>query len=223
MRFLCIPALLALPVVWGAELDQALARLDRASQGFKGMQASVRVVSHTAVINDTTEESGSITIYRPKPKDTRMLVEFTKPDPRTVAFASRKLQMYYPKILTVQEYDLGKQSALIDQFLLLGFGSTSASLRAAYDVRWLDKGNVAGSQCDHLELTPRSEETRLHVRTIEMWLSEETGQPVQLKVLQPSRDYRLITYSNVRINPILTNESVRLKLPKGVKKETPQR
>ena len=53
-----------------------------------------------------------------------MLIDFTKPNPRTVAFRGRKAEIYYPKLKSVQEYDLGKRSDLLDQFLLVGFGTT---------------------------------------------------------------------------------------------------
>ena len=101
----------------GAPLDEALARLDRAAAGFRGMTARIRKISYTALVKETSEESGRIVLYRPKPKDLRMLVEFEQPSPRAVAFQNNRIQLYYPKLNTVQEYDLGKQGGLVDQFL----------------------------------------------------------------------------------------------------------
>ncbi len=205
------------------DLASALARMDRAAVGFTGMTADIKSVSHTFIIKDTTEESGRMTLVRPKPKDMRMLVEFTTPAPRAVAFAGRKVQIFYPKINTVQEYDMGKQSSLIDQFLLLGFGTTSSELRAGYDIKYAGEGTAGGQACARLELTPKSAEARNHVARIALSLSQATGQPAQLQVFQPSKDYRLITYTNVALNPSLGKDAASLKLPKGVKRETPQK
>jgi outer membrane lipoprotein-sorting protein len=215
-------ALFAFPAA-AQNLDSALALLDRSAAGFRGMVAQVKKVSHTHVIQDDSEESGRITLFRQGPKDLRMLVEFQQPDPRAVAFASRKVQIYYPKISTVQEYDLGKQGALVDQFLLLGFGTPGQELRKSYDIKYAGADTAAGVKTQRLELVPKSPEARQHVRLIEMWVSDAEGIPVQQKVHQPSKDYVLITYTAIQLNPQLTAESVKLKLPKGVKKEYPQK
>jgi outer membrane lipoprotein-sorting protein len=207
----------------GFDQQQAFTRLDQAANGFRGLTAKIKKISHTAVIKESTEEIGRICLRRPKPRDLKMLAEFTSPEERAVAFDGRKVQIYYPRILTVQEYDLGKQSSLIDQFLLLGFGSNSSELKKSYDIKWTGEEAVNGIKCDHLELTPKSDEARQHVRSIEIWVSAVDGVTQQQKVHQPSRDYVLITYSEIKLNPPLTDDSTRLKLPKGVKKETPQK
>lgn len=196
--------------------------MDKGAAGFRGITAKLRQVSHTAIINDTTEESGTITLYRPKPKDLRMLVEFTKPDVRAVTYANRKAQIYYPKLNVVQEYDLGKQSSLIDQFLLLGFGTPGSDLRKNYQVAYGGSETVNGVKTDRLELTPLAKEALNHIRKIEVWVADN-GQPVQQKIHQPSKDYRLISYTDLKVNPPLDDNSVKLQLPKGVKKETPQK
>lgn len=225
MRRLTLPLWLisAALTASGFDQQQAFTRLDQAANGFRGLTAKIKKISHTAVIKESTEEIGRICLRRPKPRDLKMLAEFTSPEERAVAFDGRKVQIYYPRILTVQEYDLGKQSSLIDQFLLLGFGSNSSELKKSYDIKWTGEEAVNGIKCDHLELTPKSDEARQHVRSIEIWVSAVDGVTQQQKVHQPSRDYVLITYSEIKLNPPLTDDSTRLKLPKGVKKETPQK
>lgn len=223
--FAAIAAALFMPVtpLRAGDLDSTLARMDKAALGFTGLTADIKSVSHTFIIKDTTEETGRMTLQRPKPRQMQMLVEFTTPAPRAVAFAGRKVQMYYPKMNTVQEYDLGKQAALIDQFLLLGFGSTSTDLRANYDIKYGGESAAGGQSCDRLELTPKSAEARQHVSRISLWVSQANGQPAQLQVFMPSKDYRLITYTRVALNPSLGKGAASLKLPKGVKRETPQK
>lgn len=204
-------------------LEDALARLDKAAAGFRGMTAQIRKMSYTALVKESDEESGRIILFRPKPKDLRMLVEFDRPSPRAVAFQGNKIQLYYPKLNTVQEYDLGKQAGLVDQFLLLGFGTPGRELRRAYTIRYVGEEKVNGVTTDRLELTPVSEEAARHVKSVEIWVSQTDGMVVQQKVNQPSRDYVLVTYTGIQVNPALTPAQVRLNLPKGVKKETPQR
>lgn len=222
-RLLLPVILLAAHTAGAADLQQALARIDQAASGFRSLTAKIRKIDYTAVIKESAEESGRITLRRPKPKELKMLAEFSAPEQRAVAFEGRKVQIYYPRLLTVQEFDLGKQSSLIDQFLVLGFGSTSRELQRTYDIQWGGEDSVNGQKCYRLELIPKSEEARQHVRRIEIWVSAQDGLTQQQKIHQPSRDYKLINYTEIKLNPPLTDDSTRLRLPKGVKKETPQK
>lgn len=204
-------------------LEALVSRMDAAAGTFKSMTADVKQTSFTAVLNESTVSSGSMALERTKPKDLKMLVEFTSPDVKSVYYENRKFQIYYPKIKTVQEFDLGKQSALVDQFLLIGFGTRGSDLKASYELKYLGEEAVNGEKAQRLELTPKSKEAQMHVKKLEMWVADSTGQPIQQKVFQPSRDYILITYSNMKVNPVLAADAVKLKTPKGVKKEYPQK
>lgn len=223
LPILCSALLMLASTAGASSLDETLARMDRSAAGFRGLTASVKVISYTALVKETSEESGQITIFRPKPRDTRMLVEFTQPSARAVAFQGRKVQMYYPKLEVVREYDLGKQASLVDQYLLLGFGTPGSELKKSYGIKFAGEEMLNGVKTDRLELVPLSGEAAKHVRMIEIWVSQQDGIVVQQKVYQPSRDYMLFSYSDMKLNPALTENSVRLKLPKGVKKETPQK
>ena len=141
-----------------------------------------------------------------------------------IAFAKSKVQMYYPKAKLVQEYNLAKEAHLVDQFLLLGFGTSGVELRKNYNIKYVEMTTIDGGKTDHLFLEPKAGEARDQVRGIDLWIAQPGGYPVRMKVLQPSRDTMEFQYSNLKINPSsLTEDSVKLKLPKGVKKETPQR
>jgi outer membrane lipoprotein-sorting protein len=204
-------------------LDAVLARVDDAAKGFKGLSADVHKVSHTAVINENTTDDGAMLVKRPKPRDMRMLVDIQKPDPKTVAIAGRKVEIFYPKINTVQEYDAGKNRALMDQFLLLGFGSTSADLQSAYTIQLGGPEVVAGQKTNRIELTPKTPDVLAHLKKVELWIADSNGVTVQQKFYLPGGDYTMATYSNIKLNPNLPDSALKLNLPKGVKRETPQK
>ena len=105
------------------DLDSAFERMDRLSKGFRAVTADVHKIAYTAVIKQSDESTGRLTVFRAKAKDPKMLFEIVKPDPGAVSYGDNKISIYYPKLAEVQEYDLGgKQSHLIEEFLLLGFG-----------------------------------------------------------------------------------------------------
>jgi outer membrane lipoprotein-sorting protein len=123
----------------------------------------------------------------------------------------------------VQEYDLGKYRGLVEQFMLLGFGNSSKELQGGYAVRMLGAKSVAGQPTEHLELIPKSKDVLQHLTKVELWVSDSSGYPVQQQFFFPGGDYRTVTYTNVKVNPDLPDSALKLQLPRGVKRETPQK
>jgi len=212
--------------VWSkpaGDLDAVLERIDKAGATFRGMSAKVRRVSHTAVINEDNVDSGTILVKRPKRRDLRMLIDITDPDPRTVAFQGRKLEVYYPKMRTVQEFDVaGKNRELADEFFLIGFGTSRADLLASYNLRLVGAETIDGQKADCLELIPKSKEISQHLTKFELWISA-AGYPIQQKFYLQGGDYQLATYTDVKINPQISESELKLQLPKNVKREYPQK
>ena len=215
---------LALPLAaFGVTSDDVLAKLDQNAPKFSGMTADLTRLTYTKVIDDKTTEQGTIALKKQGPKDFQVLIDFSKPDPRTVAFRGRKAEIYYPKIKTVQEIDLGKRTDLMDQFMLVGFGTSGKELKANYSVKLVGEESIAGQKAHRLQLTPLKTTAASKLQPLELWISDAGGYPVQQKFVQPSGDYHLFTYQDVKLNPPLGDEALRMKLPKGVKREFPQK
>jgi len=203
-------------------LDDVLARMDRAAPVFKGFSADLASVTHTAVIDEDETEKGRILLKRGK-RDMEMLVEFTEPNPKSVAVHDRKAEIYYPKQQTIEEYDIGQYQALLDQFMLIGFGTSGKELAAAYDMKVLGNESVAGTSATRLELMPKSADVRKNLKKLELWIPESDGYPVQQKIYLAAGDYRLFTYTTVKMNPPLNEQDLRLRVPKDTKRVSPQR
>jgi outer membrane lipoprotein-sorting protein len=204
------------------QLHGALQRMDESAAQFRNMSAKIKRASHTAVLKETTEESGSILLKKSNQREMRVLIDFTNPDQKAVWFHDRKVEIYNPKIKTVQIYDFGKQGSLVDQFLLLGFGTSGKELAKSYDLKALGEETVAGQKATRLELMPKSKQVRDNFNKFELWIGD-AGHPVQQKLFQPSGDYNLVTYTDIKINTGLSDDALALKLPKDVIKEYPQR
>lgn len=207
----------------GATLDQILRAMDQNSASFQSMSSKIRRVAHTAVINESNVDSGVIYLKRGKGRDLRMLVDLSEPDPKSVAFQNRKLEIYFPKIQTVQEYDVGKNKDLLEQFLLLGFGSSGKELAAGYTMQALGSESIDGEKTTRIELTPKSRQVLEHLKKVELWISDSGGYPAQQKFYLQGGDYTLVTYSDIKMNPDLSDAALKLKLPRGVKREFPQK
>lgn len=216
-------AWLAMAVPASAEtLPDVLERMDQGAKGFKGMIADLKRVTHTAVLNDNSEETGKMRLKRSSARDVKIRIDFTSPDQFTVVFRGRKFEKYFPKIQTIQEIDLGKQRQLVDQFLLLGFGSSSKELQSSYSIKFLGADRANGQSTWHLELVPKSSEVREHLSKVDLWISAANGQPVQQKFHLPGGDYNLVVYSNVQLDVNISDQAFNLPT-KGVKRESPQK
>ena len=221
-RRLALVFLVAGVLAAAASLDEVMAAMDKSSATFRDMSAKLTRVDHTAVINDTSQESGTVMMKRVSARDVRLRIEFADPDPRSVVFEKATAQIYNPKIQTVQVYDLGKQRSLVDQFLLLGFGTSGAELAKSYTLKAAGEETVAGQPTTRLELLPRTASVQEHLKRAELWLTA-AGYPVQQKFHRPSGDYTLITYRDVQLNTGFPEAALRLSLPKGVKTLYPQK
>ncbi len=220
---LLICAIYALPLFADEALDRVLARMDKGASSFKAMSAKIRKVSHTAVVNENTVDTGTMKLKRAKPRDMRMLVDLTEPDQKAMAFQGQKLEMYFPKMRTVQEYDVGKNRELLEQFLLLGFGTSGKELAENYTLKVGGTETVGEQKTTRLELVPKSKEVLQHLKKAELWVSDETGYPAQQKFYLTGGDYALVTYTELKVNPQLSDSALKLNLPKGVKREFPQK
>ena len=221
ISLLAVVLLLAPAPVPAATLEGVLAIMDKTGPEFGDLSASLKRTVYTPVLKETEESQGLIRMKRVGSREVRLLVEFTEPNPQTVAFEKTKAEIYYPKMQTVQEWNLGKSRSLVDQYLLLGFGSSGEQLKRSYSIRLLGEQQVSGETTARIELTPLAAAVLEHLKKAELWISAG-GYPLQQKIYTSSTEYTF-TYSSVKINTNLPDSALKLQLPKNVKREYPQK
>ena len=205
-------------------LETVYSNMDRAAASFRGMEAKVEWVAYTALVDDKSVEAGAMKVRRPAAGDADLVIHFTEPYPKDVLITGAQVEIYKPKIKTVEEYDLSDSKDKINQALLVGFGASGKTIRESYDVKLLGEETVTGEPTVHLELIPKDAETRKSLKKLEMWVSTKSWQSVQQKLIQDSSgDYRLYTYTDIELNPALKDSDFKLDLPRGVKRISPRK
>ena len=204
-------------------LPEIMKRLDQNAAGFRAMSAKLERIDYTAVLRDASKESGEIMLLKKRPGAVAMRIDFTAPDVKQISYSDKKIQSYLPKINTVQIVDVGKIDGLISQGILIGFGTTAKELQKAYSIKLLGEEAINGKAATKLELIPRGDSPLMKLKKIEVWLAVSDGYPVRQKLYQSSGDYNQATYTDLKINPPITEQSVRLDLPKNVKKDYPSK
>ncbi len=215
----------AMPQAWAQEatLAAVFQRMDNAAASFKGITANVRRVTHQDLINADTVDMGSLAFRKPKKNEVQYLLTLHQVDPpkdQTVGLDKDVLTIFYPAIKSAS---IGKLNSSLrdkaDQFLALGFGTTSAELQANYAVTLGGAETVDGQKVTRLDLVPKSQEVLQTYKKISMWVSDTTGVAVQLKLIQPGlKDYMIIRYSDMKFGAV-SDAQVKLVLPHDVKRE----
>ena len=203
-------------------MSDALARMDRAAEEFRSLSAKMKRIQFTAVLSEMSEMEGLVRLRRAK-GGTIGVVEFQQPEQRTVFINGKSVQVFYPKANTVEIYDASKYTSNIDQILLLGFGTSSGELKKSYELKDGGPQNIAGTDTTRIELNPKSAELKKLITKIEMWIPDGQSNPIRVKFSEPSRNYELVDYSEIKTNPALPDSAFELKFPAGAKKIYPQK
>jgi len=200
-------------------VEAVLKQVDRQAKAFQSLTANVERTKVTVVVDDRSTESGQMQVRR----DDKMRIELTSPDPRTILRDGDHLFVYTPKTHQVEEYDLSKHRDLVDQLLLLGFGTSAENLKKSYLLTVEGEEMMGTQKVVKLELTPKSEEVRRQVSKIELWLDESNWLPAQQKFYETgTEDYFIIRYTNFARNVALPDSRFKPRWPAGVTRVKPQ-
>jgi outer membrane lipoprotein-sorting protein len=199
--------------------EGALNRMDRSASDFRSLTADIEQIKYTDVVKDTSTETGQVFVRR----DQKMRIDLTKPDPKTILRTGDSLFIYTPKINRVEEYNLGKHRAIIDQYMRLGFGTKSQDLRKSYDIKLVGEEEIDRRKTLLLELTPKSEEVRSQITKIQMWVDESSWLPIQQKFFEAGGgDYFLVRYSNMMKNLKINDARFKPDWPKNAARVKPR-
>ncbi len=202
-------------------LESVLASMDAAAAGFTSVVSNLEYTKVTVLVNDRSTEKGQIYFQKSKGK-IRVMIAFREPAEKYVLFAGGKVSLYRPKIGQVEEYSLSQKEGLLEQFLLLGFGTAGAELQKAYRVSFGGEERLEGEPVFRLELAPKGEAIATQLQRVELWISPATGQPLQQKFFEPSEDYLIARYRDLKTNLKIPDKTFRLPLRGKVRTVRPQ-
>jgi len=200
-------------------LENVLKQLDAQAASFRSLTADLERTKVTVVVNDKSTETGQISVR----SDAKMRIEVTQPDARTILRDGDNFYIYNPKIHRVEEYNLGKKKSVVDQFLLLGFGTSGSSLKDSYAITLQGEETLDNHKVLRLELLPNTDEVRKQLSKIQLWLDETTWLPVQQQFFETgSGDYFIIRYRNINRNVRIPDNEFKPHWPHGTTKVQPQ-
>ena len=219
--------LFATAIAMGASAAQTTAKwttegvlemMDKSAKDFRSLTADIENVKYTAVVQDKSTETGQIWVRH----DQKMRIEFTKPEGRTILRTGDSLFLYNPKLNRVEEYDLGKNRAMVDQYIRLGFGTKSEDLKKSYLVTVTGEEQLDNRKAIVVELTPKADQIRSQITRIQMWIDEASWLPIQQKIYETgSGDYILFHYTGMMKNLKINDSKFKQDWPKNASHEKP--
>lgn len=197
-------------------LNSVLSHMDDAARALKTISTKLTYTTVTVLVNDRTTQYGEL--FFKKGKRPEVLVRFLKPNPKEILFKKNRAEIYYPKINQIQEYDLERRRDLLQQFLLLGFGTETADLRESYHLRYLGEQKLGNETTPVLELTPTQKDVASQLSKVELWISENSWLPVQQEFFEPSGDYLIAHYSEMKVNHALSSSVFKIRAKSGAER-----
>jgi outer membrane lipoprotein-sorting protein len=172
--------------------------MNDAAKHLKTVKANLDYTTVTVLVNDRETETGQF--FFSNPKNPEILINFTNPDPKTFLYRRNEAEIYYPKLNRIEQYNVQGQSGLIQQFMLLGFGTDANALKSNYGITMLDEEDLQGESTIVLLLIPKQPEVKSQLTKVQLWVSEDSWLPAQQQLFEPDGDYLIVHYSDVKVN-----------------------
>jgi outer membrane lipoprotein-sorting protein len=202
-------------------LESVLRTMDKAAANFQTAQADFVFQQYQKVVDETDTQKGTV-YYRRAGQQIEMMADFKEPDQKFVLYKDGRLQVYQPKIEQVLEYAAGANHQEFESLLVLGFGGSGKDLEKSFDVTYQGEETIENIPTARLLLIPKSEKVRGNLPQIILWIDLDRGVSVQQKLMQTQGDYRLATYSAIKVPAKINGDVFRLKTTGKTKFVSPQ-
>jgi outer membrane lipoprotein-sorting protein len=192
--------------------------MDDTAPKFHAATADLNMDTYEQLLDDHTKELGTLQMQRDG-TEVRAIVAFTGGhDARTLYFQGKTVRVYFPNLKSYKDYQLGSSSQVLNQFLLLGFGSSGKELAANYSISDGGSETIENQSATKLILIPKSDQVKQHLTKVFIWIPSDVANPVQQQFFEPNGNFRKVTYSNIKINPPIEGK-LKLKLPGDAKRQ----
>jgi outer membrane lipoprotein-sorting protein len=116
---------------------------------------------------------------------------------------------------------LEKNSPETASMFALGFGGRGHDLLKSFDVKLGGSEAIDGVKTSKLELAPTTAGLKKYFSRIELWIELPQDISLRQQFWQPSGDYHLTCYSNIKINQSLPDDVFKLKTTSHTKTVRP--
>ena len=191
-------------------LRELLDRFNSTQEATRSLTASFTERKNLTLLARPVVSTGTFLYSKP----TRIKWEYSNPEPRVFLITEDHFVAYYPAQKKAEEVPLGKLAGR-RVFRVFGIGQTAEDLEKFFDISLGDPGPEKGSFL--LILTPKRRRMKDRLQLVRFWVDEETYLPRQLEYVEADGDSTLLTFTNIRLNPEISEARFSVEIPKDVR------
>lgn len=216
-------ATILIPVAFSAtapdDLTPVLAKLDATSKVFKSAQADILWDTvQTQPTLDKVTQAGTILIARVG-GDSKLALHIKTtngtPTLKDMVYAGGIGKLYQPSIKQMQVFPIGDNKAALDAFLTLGFGGSGQDLEKNWTVTLQGNEPTNGVSAVKLQLIPRDPKIAQTTTKVLLWIDMSQGIAVKQQQFNNDGTYKVITYSNIKLNGKVPSGAFEIKTASG--------
>lgn len=197
-------------------LTGILKKMETAHANLKSLRAGIVQEKHNVQIDVSDTDYGTL-IYKPgAPGQTRLRIDYTKPDTRVAAVVGDNVVFYQPRINQAFQSTLSKaaKGRTGGYTMLAGLLGSIKSLKDKYTIEPAGEGLVNGQPAFQLHLVPKGKDD---YASVDIWVNNDTSLLVQQKLVERNGDYMLVKLTNLEQNIKLPDEAFVVKYAPGTK------
>jgi len=207
------PAAPATTAVEAAAFERRLEAVDAAMAGVVDLRADFEQRRHTPLLKRPLTSKGVVVSM-----GDRVRWDTTAPRPSSLVVGGGSISVYYPEDRLLEAYPVN------EGFRDMAGGPLPrlSELRKRFDIAPLTPGaGESGEKVLEIRLTPKSEELRAHVESIEVVIDEARPAARRVTITDPDGERTEIDFRNVRLNTGVKVGEVELKVPPGTRVSRP--
>lgn len=186
--------------------------MNQAARRVHTVSAHLAYTTVTVLVNDRSTQNGVLYYHKGRHRP-EVMIRFSGPAAKDILFKKSTAEIYYPNLKQIQEYNLERRQNLLQQFLLLGFGTETGQIESSYAIHYAGERKVGTQMAALLELKPTSKEVAAQLKKIDLWVSEQNWMPIQQQFFETSGDYLIARYSGLKVNPPVSPSTFKINAP----------
>ena len=188
------------------DLSEALSDLDSKSSTIKTLHASFRQIKHSDILRRPLVSSGSVRMSRDRVRwDTRT------PAASVLVASKDDVRIFYPDLSVLEIYALGDQMSQLAGSPVFRLARIQRFFTIESDLRTSARGFM------QLQLTPRTEELKKHLKSIRLGVHVETGLVREVVMFNADDEKTEMFFDDVRTNAPIAAGELEIVAPEGVR------
>jgi len=193
-------------------LNDILKRMEAHQKSLQSLQADVEMAKTNTQLNITDKQKGEVSYLPGKGRDAYIRIDWKSPD-EVLVVANGKYLLYRPRLNQAIKGKVNGSKNAQASGALAFMSMSKDQLKANYNVKYLGKATVNGTEVWHLSLDPKSNQS---YKEAELWV-DGNGMPIQAKVVESNSDLTTVRLSDIKKNVKISGSIFSYKVPSGTK------